>query len=90
MAGKRVHELNLEFDGQFLHHKRSVRAIAAQFKADARMSSTDDAIAATREALSSQHPDLSFCGVIVSFPLATNDDGGFWDFRTCLPVLPLA
>lgn len=56
LADRSGHERNQDVDRQFMYHKHWLPAIAAQFKADHRLSSTDDAIAETLEALDDEHP----------------------------------
>lgn len=66
LANKHVRKRNRELDRQFIYHKHCLSAIAVLFKADGRLSSLDDALAATRERLGDERPDLTPIGLVVS------------------------
>lgn len=85
MADKPVHE---HVDGQHLYHERQLLCIAGWFKADVFLSSTDDAIAATREDFGEEQLLPSPAGDIVMVSMATGDKD-VWDFGDMLEGLSI-
>lgn len=81
MADKRVHERKLETNGKFIYHERLVPKIAVCFKADVRLSSFNDAGAATQEMLGHEHPDHFPGGATVLALNVSGDDEDDWYFK---------
>lgn len=68
LTHKRVHECKWEFDGHFLHDESLLPTNTVWFKVDVRLSSIDDSIVATWEALGDEELLPSTAGVIGSLP----------------------
>lgn len=51
MADKRMHDSKPEPEGRFLYHERRLPSTAIRFKSDVRLSSFDDAVMVTWDAL---------------------------------------
>lgn len=60
--------------------ERQLLSIAVRFKADVRLRSLDDNVAATREAFGDERLDRSPGAVLVSVLTVTGSDEGGWDF----------
>lgn len=80
-ADNQMHEGNRELSGPCVYHERPVLAVPVRFRADLRFCSIEDGVAATREALFDEQPDLSPGGVIVSVPTKARDEVGDWGLK---------
>lgn len=80
-ADKHVYYLKREVDGQIVYHKHGLLAVQARLKADVRVSSVDNAITATWEALGNEEPGPFICCVIVSVLPSVGEGNCDWDKR---------
>lgn len=74
LAEKPRHEHKQEAVGWFFYHERWLSPIAVWFKSNVQLRTLEDAVAATREAVSEEHQNTSFGGVALSVLTGAGND----------------